>query len=66
MNGAGSCRRDNHHTPTKHQWVAPWRNELRISQRATVRFKTPPGKQLQADFWQCSVVTCPPLLVQLL
>jgi transposase len=35
--------------------VAPWRNELRIRQLATVRFETPPGKQLQADFGQCLV-----------
>ncbi len=33
--------------------VAPWRQEMRLRQLATVRFETPPGKQLQADFGQC-------------
>jgi transposase len=35
--------------------VAPWRKEMRLRQLATVRFETPPGKQLQADFAQCLV-----------
>ncbi|MFM7754435.1 MAG: IS21 family transposase [Cyanobium sp.] len=35
--------------------VAPWRVEMRLRQLATVRFETPPGKQLQADFAQCVV-----------
>ena len=35
--------------------VAPWRQEMRLRQLATVRFETPPGKQLQADFGQCVV-----------
>lgn len=35
--------------------VAPWRKEMRLRQLATVRFETPPGKQLQADFAQCVV-----------
>ena len=30
--------------------VEPWRQELRAAALATVRFETPPGKQLQADF----------------
>ncbi|MFM7754840.1 MAG: IS21 family transposase [Cyanobium sp.] len=40
---------------TVERLVAPWRQELRIRQLATVRFETPPGKQLQADFGQCVV-----------
>ncbi|QEY31242.1 IS21 family transposase [Synechococcus sp. RSCCF101] len=35
--------------------VAAWRRELRIRQLATVRYETPPGRQLQADFGQCAV-----------
>ena len=35
--------------------VEPWRRELRNAALATVRFETPPGKQLQADFGQCLV-----------
>ena len=35
--------------------VAPWRQELKVAALATVRFETPPGKQLQADFGQCVV-----------
>jgi transposase len=35
--------------------VEPWRRELRNAAVATVRFETPPGKQLQADFGQCLV-----------
>jgi transposase len=35
--------------------VEPWRQELRNAALATVRFETPPGKQLQADFGQCVV-----------
>ena len=30
--------------------VAPWRQQLLAEARATVRFETPPGKQLQIDF----------------
>src|SRR3546814_16208263 len=30
--------------------VAPLRRELRAEARATVRFETPPGRQLQIDF----------------
>ena len=30
--------------------VQPWREALRQSRQATVRFETRPGKQLQADF----------------
>ena len=30
--------------------VGQWRQELRAAALATVRFETPPGKQLQADF----------------
>jgi transposase len=33
--------------------VEPWRQELRNAALATVRFETPPGRQLQADFGQC-------------
>ena len=35
--------------------VEPWRRELRNAALATVRFETPPGQQLQADFGQCVV-----------
>jgi transposase len=35
--------------------VAAWRQELRNAALATVRFETPPGRQLQADFGQCLV-----------
>jgi transposase len=35
--------------------VEPWRRELRNAALATVRFETPPGRQLQADFAQCMV-----------
>lgn len=35
--------------------VEPWRQELRNAALATVRFETPPGRQLQADFGQCVV-----------
>ena len=35
--------------------MEPWRRELRNAALATVRFETPPGKQLQADFGQCLV-----------
>ena len=35
--------------------VEPWRRELRNAALATVRFETPPGRQLQADFGQCMV-----------
>jgi transposase len=30
--------------------VAPWRRDLAAAARATVRFETPPGRQLQIDF----------------
>src|SRR5574338_1537452 len=30
--------------------VAPWRRDLAAAARATVRFETPPGRQLQVDF----------------
>jgi transposase len=30
--------------------VAPWRRDLEAAARATVRFETPPGRQLQVDF----------------
>ena len=30
--------------------VAPLRRELEAEARATIRFETPPGKQLQIDF----------------
>ena len=30
--------------------VAPWRRDLEAAARATVRFETPPGRQLQIDF----------------
>jgi len=35
--------------------VEPWRRELHNAILATVRFETPPGRQLQADFGQCLV-----------
>jgi transposase len=35
--------------------VAGWRRELRAQARATVRFETPPGKQLQIDFGEARV-----------
>jgi len=35
--------------------VEPWRQELANAALATVRFETPPGRQLQADFGQCVV-----------
>jgi transposase len=35
--------------------VAPYRRELRAAARATVRFETPPGRQLQIDFGSCQV-----------
>jgi transposase len=36
--------------------VAPLRQELRAEARATVRFETPPGKQLQIDFGETRVL----------
>lgn len=30
--------------------VKPWRDELRLQQKATVRFETAPGEQMQVDF----------------
>lgn len=35
--------------------VASWRRELKAQARATVRFETPPGKQLQIDFGEARV-----------
>jgi len=35
--------------------VAGWRRELRAQARATVRFETPPGRQLQIDFGETRV-----------
>ncbi|MBM4369584.1 MAG: IS21 family transposase [Deltaproteobacteria bacterium] len=35
--------------------VAPLRQELHAEAKATVRFETPPGRQLQADFGQMTV-----------
>ena len=35
--------------------VEQWRRELHNAILATVRFETPPGRQLQADFGQCLV-----------
>lgn len=35
--------------------VQKWRRELKAQQRATVRFETPPGKQLQIDFGDTKV-----------
>jgi transposase len=32
--------------------VRQWRRELKVQKRATVRFETPPGRQLQIDFNQ--------------
>jgi transposase len=36
--------------------VAPWRQELAAEARATVRFETPPGQQLQIDFGEKGVL----------
>src|SRR3546814_11920041 len=35
--------------------VAGWRRELKAAARATVRFETPPGHQLQIDFGETRV-----------
>lgn len=35
--------------------VRPWRRELEAEARATVRFETPPGRQLQIDFGTTTV-----------
>lgn len=35
--------------------VRPWRRELLARKRATVRFETPPGRQLQIDFGETRV-----------
>ncbi|ARM91330.1 MULTISPECIES: IS21 family transposase [Rhizobium] len=35
--------------------VREWRRELKAQKRATVRFETPPGRQLQIDFGQTRV-----------
>lgn len=35
--------------------VRPWRRELEAEARATVRFETPPGRQLQIDFGTSAV-----------
>jgi transposase len=46
--------------------VAGWRRELRAEARATVRFETPPGHQLQIDFGETRVmVGTAPVLVYL-
>ena len=42
--------------------VAPFRRELAICNKATVRFETPAAKQLQADFGERRVVIAPPSL----
>jgi len=39
-----------HGLRTVERAVAPWRRELEAEARATVRFETPPGHQLQIDF----------------
>ena len=36
--------------------VVGWRRELKAQARATVRFETPPGKQLQIDFGETRVL----------
>ena len=36
--------------------VQPWREALRQSSQATVRYETRPGKQLQADFGELWVL----------
>ena len=38
--------------------VAPLRRALEAEARATIRFETPPGKQLQIDFGERRVVIC--------
>jgi transposase len=43
------------HLRTVERAVEPWRQELRNAALATVRFETPPGQQVQADFGQCVV-----------
>ena len=35
--------------------VRPWRQELAAEMRATLRFQTPPGRQLQIDFGETRV-----------
>ena len=35
--------------------VHPWRQQLAAEARATVRFETPPGRQLQIDFGTTTV-----------
>ena len=35
--------------------VKPWRDELVAQARATVRFETPPGQQMQVDFGELRV-----------
>ena len=35
--------------------VGPWRRELKAQKRATVRFETPPGRQMQIDFGDTKV-----------
>jgi transposase len=35
--------------------IKPWREELAARARATVRFETPPGQQMQADFGELRV-----------
>jgi transposase len=43
------------HLRTEERAVEPWRQELRNAALPTVRFETPPGRQLQADFGQSVV-----------
>ena len=50
---ARACRREGHQLKllrTVEREVAPLRRELEAEARATIRFETPPGKQLQIDF----------------
>jgi hypothetical protein len=39
--------------------VAPLRRELEAEARATIRFETPPGKQLQIDIFSQAGPRCP-------
>jgi transposase len=43
------------HPSTVRRAVHPYRKELEITAKATVRFETPPGKQLQIDFGSMSI-----------
>lgn len=44
---------------TVERFVQPFRRELRAEAKATVRFETPPGKQMQIDFGSMRVVIGP-------